>query len=194
MTRYIISDLHLDHANIIKYCDRPFDDVDAMNDALIENWNAVVEPDDTVLYLGDFGWWGVENIISLYEQLNGEMVCVRGNHDEFEADEVPFPVVESCTISHGGVEFYCEHHPIDVPDGANWWHLHGHHHNNDTETYPFIDPGARRVNVSCELLDYTPVSMDDIVASVKRGERFDCVVDANVAANVLDADAEADDR
>ena len=178
MTRYIISDLHLDHANIIKYCDRPFADVDEMNETLIENWNAVVEPEDSVLYLGDFGWWDVENTIEFYNRLNGEMVLVRGNHDEFKSGEMPFPVVESCTISHENQEFYCEHYPSDVPEDAVWWSLYGHHHNNDTASFPFIDPDERRVNVSCELLEYRPLSLDELVSLIERAERYETIADA----------------
>jgi calcineurin-like phosphoesterase family protein len=35
---YIWSDLHLGHANIIKYCDHPFADAEAMNKALFHAW------------------------------------------------------------------------------------------------------------------------------------------------------------
>lgn len=173
MTLYLISDFHLDHANIIEYCSRPFDDVEEMNAELIQRWNQVVEPDDTVLYLGDFGWWDIENIIGFYEQLNGEMVLVRGNHDEFGVGEVPFVVVESCTIEHGGYEFYCEHRPCDVPENASWWHIHGHKHNNHVDEFPFLNPSEQRVNVSCELLSYTPISIDELVVFLDRGERMD---------------------
>lgn len=169
MTRYCISDLHLDHENIIKYCDRPFDSVDDMNEALVENWNRVVESEDTVLYLGDFGWWDVENVREWYSKLNGEMVLVRGNHDEFDSGDVPFPVVESCTISHDEKEFYCEHHPIEVPDEANWWHIHGHHHNNFPDEYPLFDPETRRLNISCELLEYTPTPLSTLCSIVDEG-------------------------
>jgi len=34
---YIISDLHLDHSNIIDHCDRPFGSVEEMNETLIEH-------------------------------------------------------------------------------------------------------------------------------------------------------------
>ena len=53
MTTWFTSDLHFGHANIIEYSGRPFRDVDHMNRALIERWNALVQPADTVWVLGD---------------------------------------------------------------------------------------------------------------------------------------------
>ena len=40
---YYIADPHFGHANVIRFSDRPFADVDEMNRCLIENWNARVE-------------------------------------------------------------------------------------------------------------------------------------------------------
>ena len=51
---WFTSDTHFSHCNIIKYCNRPFKDVDEMNKILIQNWNNVVRPDDIVWHLGDF--------------------------------------------------------------------------------------------------------------------------------------------
>lgn len=45
MATFFVLDTHLGHANIIRYCKRPFADVLAMDEALIANWNAVVRPD-----------------------------------------------------------------------------------------------------------------------------------------------------
>ena len=51
---YYISDLHIGHENILRFDNRPFADVNEMNNKLIENWNARVCSDDTVYILGDF--------------------------------------------------------------------------------------------------------------------------------------------
>ena len=39
---YYISDLHIGHENILRFDNRPFADVNEMNNKLIENWNARV--------------------------------------------------------------------------------------------------------------------------------------------------------
>ena len=47
---FYTSDTHFCHANIIRLCNRPFKDVDYMNEKLIENWNKVVPEDGTVFH------------------------------------------------------------------------------------------------------------------------------------------------
>lgn len=79
---WFTSDTHLGHANVIRYCNRPWSMVNEMDKALIERWNKFVKPNDTVYHLGDLcltkrvdvidGWLG---------QLNGTIRLVRGNHD-----------------------------------------------------------------------------------------------------------------
>ena len=50
---WFTSDVHFFfHKNIIKYSNRPFNDVNHMNDSLINNWNSVVGENDTVYSLG----------------------------------------------------------------------------------------------------------------------------------------------
>ena len=38
---FFTSDTHFNHTNIIRFCSRPFKDVEHMNETLIANWNRV---------------------------------------------------------------------------------------------------------------------------------------------------------
>jgi len=77
---YFTSDHHFYHANIIRYCKRPFANVEEMNTEMLRRWNSIVQPDDTVFYLGDFSLAKrpVEYFVPL---LNGEKYLIMGNHD-----------------------------------------------------------------------------------------------------------------
>lgn len=39
MANYYISDLHLGHANVIRFDDRPFENIDEMEMEIIRRWN-----------------------------------------------------------------------------------------------------------------------------------------------------------
>jgi calcineurin-like phosphoesterase family protein len=77
---YFTSDLHFWHANVIKYCNRPFASIDEMNEKLIKNWNETVKPEDTVYCLGDLSL-AVRPVEVYTKRLNGTKYLVPGNHD-----------------------------------------------------------------------------------------------------------------
>lgn len=80
---WFTSDTHFYHTNILKYCNRPFESVEAMNEMLVANWNSVVKPDDHVYHLGDFCFGNVEKWNWCLEpgRLNGHIHLILGNHD-----------------------------------------------------------------------------------------------------------------
>lgn len=82
MADFFISDTHFRHKNVIQYCDRPFQDVHQMNDAMVGNWNAIVGSSDTVWILGDFVFGGLGPITEFNQKLTGKKILVRGNHDD----------------------------------------------------------------------------------------------------------------
>jgi calcineurin-like phosphoesterase family protein len=86
MTIYFTADTHFSHDAIIRFCDRPFRDAQAMDDALVANWNRRVGPDDTVFHLGDFCWRKGDGL-SLLAQLRGRKHLILGNHDSKEIAE-----------------------------------------------------------------------------------------------------------
>jgi calcineurin-like phosphoesterase family protein len=87
--RWFTSDLHLGHANIIGYCDRPFESVEEMNQALIDNWNSHVADGDTVWVLGDVAMGKLRETLPLVGQLNGHKILLPGNHDRVWKGHAP---------------------------------------------------------------------------------------------------------
>jgi calcineurin-like phosphoesterase family protein len=171
---YLISDFHLDHGNIIDYCDRPFTSVEEMNETLVTNWNDTVDHDDAVLYGGDLTIRSsAAPLLDWLEKLNGDIVFLIGNHDETileGLDRVQF--VESYRFDHRGVPFHAVHDPVDAPSNPTGWVLHGHHHNNWPDRFPFISHDNRYVNFSVELLGYRPLSTDRLVDYLACGREF----------------------
>jgi len=162
MARYVISDHHFGHDNIIGYCDRPFDSAGEMDTVLLDRHYETVGADDLLVHFGDVAMdmQDGRETIEYFHRLDGD-VLVRGNHDVgLDPADAPFPVLDSCVLSHGDYRFHCTHRPEDVPEAWDGWVLHGHHHNNDTETYPFVAYDDRRVNVSSELLGFRPVTLE----------------------------------
>jgi len=165
MSRFVVSDHHFGHANIIEYCDRPFTSVGDMDTTLLDRHFETVEPDDVVVHLGDVAMdmRTGEDTIERIDAIGGDLL-VRGNHDVGLSDgQAPFPVVDSCVLSHGEYTFYCTHRPADVPDG---WVIHGHHHDNDLDTYPFFSFDRRQVNVGIDVLNFRPITLETITTLV----------------------------
>lgn len=139
---WFTSDLHFWHKNICKYCNRPFETMEEMNQALINNWNSVVKEDDTVFVLGDMGFCGYDKLEPLMSQLNGKKYLIQGNHD---SDKIVFRLYEANII-----EGYYKLHEVTIIDDEecpdqqltlchfpmiDWpnkergaWMVHGHQH------------------------------------------------------------------
>jgi calcineurin-like phosphoesterase family protein len=79
---WFYSDPHFGHANVIKYSNRPFATVEEMDQELLRRYQAVVKPEDIVVWLGDcfFGPF-TSRVTELMGQLPGRKILVRGNHD-----------------------------------------------------------------------------------------------------------------
>lgn len=165
---YLISDTHFNHNNIIKYSNRPFKDVREMNRSLIKNWNETVTKGDTIFFLGDFCYGNGNGHL---KKLKGRKIMIRGNHDrEMNCNFYNYKI-----LVYRGIQFALLHNPADIFKfdafkDFNGWMIHGHIHNNDLETYPFINYQNCTVNVSADLTDYRPMALDaicDLIANQK---------------------------
>jgi len=168
MNKWFISDTHFSHTNIIRYTGRPFQSVNEMDERLIENWNALVELQDTVFFLGDFGLGTTDFLASLCARLHGNKICIRGNHDGSLAKMhmIGFSLVlESAFIKIGRHQVELVHIPSQL--APSHFQLHGHVH--EKRPNKLID---RQLNLSVEVWDYKPVSEKTIVALLDRADSF----------------------
>ena len=114
MAIYFSSDHHFYHSNVIRYCSRPYSSVEEMNEALIANWNAVVKPEDEVIYLGDFSL-AFRPVETITPRLNGRKLLIAGNHDWCH----PYNRKSRGDKIHYWIEKYQEHGWIVLPEYSN---------------------------------------------------------------------------
>ena len=132
---FFTSDTHFGHRNIIGHCHRPFSSVEEMNEAIIRNWNQVVEKDALVFHLGDFGVGGAEEWNGWLGRLNGRISLVMGNHDLWTVRK-GYDRFESISIQMlievGKQKIHLCHYPFLCYSGAGRkvWQLFGHVHTN----------------------------------------------------------------
>lgn len=159
------ADPHFNHANIIKYCGRPFASVDEMNEALIENYNSVVGVNDVVWCLGDFCFGPKENITKIMPRLNGKLRLVKGNHDRHKNKvylDAGFRWVYDRSVL---VDDYIvlSHVPLEFLNGNSpFFNIAGHVH--DSSVYQTFS-GSHCI-ACVERHGYTPISLKEIKEKV----------------------------
>ena len=169
VSHWLTSDTHFFHANIIKYCNRPFVDIDEMNAELVKRWNSVVGENDVVHHLGDFCFGKKENILEILPKLNGKIDIVLGNHDHhkivfyYEAGfhrvyDKPVVLRNFFILSHAPLEW--------VANDGPYANIFGHVH--DSAMYKTVTP--RSFCACVERWDYKPVKWEDAIAAMKAEE------------------------
>ena len=162
MKTFIISDTHFDHANIIKYCERPFANTNEMNLTIIKRWNEVIKKHDKVFFLGDFCLGGVKQITHFTELLNGRKHIILGNHDRQPSIYIKagFETAYSYPIIVDDF-FILSHQPVFLSTSAPYVNIHGHTH--DTSPELLTEDGRNMFyNVCVEKIDYRPINLQVI--------------------------------
>ncbi len=101
---FFTSDLHIGHKGIIEFCNRPFRDTAEMQNILIQNYNSIVEQDDTVYILGDLTYkLPLDEANNIIAHPNGHKHLICGNHDMKYDDSLFEEVcVYKQLFTHGG--------------------------------------------------------------------------------------------
>lgn len=186
---WFTSDTHFGHKNIIKYCDRPYKDVNHMTEMLVRNWNSCVAPEDYVWFLGDAVMGNREETLQTLKRLNGHKDLIFGNHDYcWEGGhpkkwETYLPLyaqhfdtmargatidiagewVDLCHFPFAGDSGNMDRFPEYRPDNHGQWLLHGHMHDA-------WKVKGRQINVGVDVWDYSPVHIDQISAIIQGGQ------------------------
>lgn len=172
---FFTSDTHFGHVNILKYCSRPFSDVETMNNSLIKNWNEKVKPNDIVFHLGDVGF--DKNIKEILYKLNGKIYLILGNHDKkIKSISDRFESIENQKhISINGQKIYLNHFPFlcfagsygNMNSECHTWQLFGHVHSGPY-TNTGLDHQRLRIlfptqyDVGVDNNNFTPISFNEV--------------------------------
>lgn len=174
MNTFFTSDTHWGHANIIKYSNRPYASVDEMNEALIKNWNAVVQPGDTVWHLGDVAFCQYPKLVSILGRLNGNKNLVLGNHDQTIIsnsitliNEGLFNSIQNYKeIKHNGQMIVLFHYGQRVWNKSHHGSimLYGHSHGSLPPFGKSVDVGVDCKEITSE---YRPIAVEEVLQYMK---------------------------
>jgi calcineurin-like phosphoesterase family protein len=176
MSILIISDTHIGHKNILTYC--PWrktwaSSIDEMDAKIIEEWNKVVAPEDTVYHLGDVAFAKEGNkptrFAELRKSLNGSINLAVGNHDHSVAKMIKYGyrAANVFELEHNGELITMRHSPwefspAEVTTAAIL--LHGHSHGRKlsqiygSDSYKLFDVGIDAVH------SIRPLTIDEVVS------------------------------
>ena len=151
---WFTADEHYGHANIIRYCDRPFATVEEMNEEIIRRHNEVVQEGDVVYHLGDFTFGKPEQYSN---RLRGRHVFLQGNHDRKNLHHPQILRLKwEDTCGERQVIVMC-HYAMRVWDKShfNSWQLFGHSHGT-------LEEVGKQLDVGVDTHDFYPYSIEEV--------------------------------
>lgn len=189
---FFTSDTHYSHANICsattswvgaENLTRKFKSLNQMNDALVNNINAVVGENDVLIHLGDWSFGGFDKISEFRNRILCKNIHLTyGNHDHHirnnkediqdifssTQDYLFLDIRRPSILGKGQMDkysFVCMHYPIASWDSMNDGviHLHGHVH-----LPPNLRLGdGKSLDVGVDGNNLNPISLDEILSIVK---------------------------
>jgi len=165
---WFTADEHYGHSNIIKYCNRPFDDLEEMDDEIIDRHNSVVCEGDTVIHAGDFTLAKKEIAEKYIRCLNGKThVFIKGSHDSWLSESTPAILeyrigMQYVVVCHYAMRVWSRSH-------YNSWQLFGHSHGR-------LEPVGKQWDIGVDNNNFYPLSFEQIKEIMKsRPDNFNLV-------------------
>ena len=164
---YLVSDMHIGHESIIKYCSRPFNNVHSMNDNLLSSFLSVLKKGDVLIIVGDISMDYNRYGNYFLRQLPCDVVLVAVNHDmdlktkSIEGHKVDF-MCSTLNVKVGEMNLFLSHYPVnELLLAKNEINVHGHIHNRVLDKS--LGTGGRHFNVSVEVIEYKPIKLLDLI-------------------------------
>lgn len=187
MNLLFYSDPHFGHKNIIKYCNRPFNSVEEMDEELIRRYNEMVTDADAVVWVGDCFFYKKEKCKEIMDRLNGTKYLIRGNHDKSPQQMLSMGFisvqeerwgyigdhqVQLCHFPFKPFDFknlnlswfhqwFIQRYELrfrkERPKNNGQWLIHGHTHNKRKFN-------GRQIHVGVDAWDFYPVPVEEIFA------------------------------
>ena len=152
---FFTADYHLGHKNIIKYCNRPFNNIDEMDKTILDNLFSKLKRGDILYFLGDFafGHKYYEEFPGLIEKYGINLIFIQGNHDK----KLKINACDLKTIKIEKQIIVLCHYPLRVWDRSHYgsWQLHGHSHGT-------LPPLGMQYDVGVDNNNFVPVSYEEI--------------------------------
>lgn len=176
MKTWITSDTHWGHTNIMKFCPvsraRFRNEVDYMNEAMVREWNDLIEPADLVYILGDVAFLPAQKAAEYMKRCNGTKILVEGNHDRKALNDPTFrkcfkEVHKYLDINYNGTKVVMFHYPIAEWDQMHRGavHFHGHLHGGTSGMEKF-----RCRDMGMDATGMIALSMEDAIKDAMKGE------------------------
>ncbi len=161
---YFTGDTHFCHKNIIRYCNRPFTNMDEMNRFIINEWNKTVGEKDIIYHLGDFAWRNLKAAEEILKQLKGRKFLCIGYHDKKILKLAGYfeDIKESFLIKIGKNQFiFLSHylHKIWPKSHHGSWHLFAHSHSGMNA---YAEQEGKLLDVGVDGHNFRPWFFDEI--------------------------------
>lgn len=192
MSKYhYISDTHFRHGNIMRYCERPFANLEEMDNTMLKNMKESDEAGHKMIHCGDFSFHLEEFLYQNPTLSHSENhFFVVGNHDHGLSDfsikkklhgwfskivgerrtwkEHNFMVTDE--LNGKPVKVMVSHAPQENLKGCVY-NVYGHIHNNalrqpeaEYAWYPWLANSPWHLNASVEVIDYKPRTLEELIA------------------------------
>lgn len=172
--KWFTSDWHLGHANIIKYCNRPFANVEEQDKTILDNFFSVVKKGDTVYFLGDLSFHvsTIKDTLMAIAMAGVDFNVLVGNHDDasavarFSHHQFRKNVYRMLDLEIDRQPVTLCHYPMLTFNRSHHgaWQLYGHHHNGGFHRDLPAAVQGKRMNVGVDIHNFMPVSWDQVKA------------------------------